>query len=72
MLRWSATKWRKAEALRDRIMRGVGTDEPWHVEELSAEYGERAIAVHYRRPLRVDEVARMAPTPEVKMRPGRA
>lgn len=71
VLRWSPTKWRKAEAVRDRIMRGVGTDEAWVVEELSAQLGETAVAVHYRRPLRVDEVADMAPTPEVKLRPGR-
>jgi hypothetical protein len=52
-------------------MRGVGTDELWVTEEMSAEIGERAVAVHYRKPLRVDEVARMAPTPEVRERPGR-
>jgi hypothetical protein len=66
VLRWSPTKLRKAEALRDRIMRGVGTDEPWVVEE------HGVIAVHYRKPLRIDEVARMAPTAEVLARPGRA
>lgn len=71
VLRWSPTKWRKAEAIRDRIMRGVGTDEPWVVEEMSKQLGEMAFAVHYRRPLRVDEVARMGPTEEVKTRPGR-
>ena len=38
--------------MRDRIMRGVGTDEPWVVEEMTAEWGERAVSVHYRRPLR--------------------
>ena len=68
VLRWSPTKWRKAEALRDFIMRGVGTDEPWVVEEMSATIGERAVAVHYRRPLRIDEVARMAQTSEVRER----
>ena len=52
-------------------MRGVGTDEPWVVEEMSKQLGEMAFAVHYRRPLRVDEVARMGPTEEVKTRPGR-
>jgi len=71
VLRWSPTKWRKAEALRDRIMRGVGTDEPWIAEDMSAQLGEMAIAVHYRKPLRIDEVARMAPTAEVLSRPGR-
>jgi hypothetical protein len=71
VLRWSPTKWRKAEALRDKIMRGVGTDEEWVTEEMSEQFGMRACAVHYRRPLRIDEIARMAPTPEVLARPGR-
>jgi hypothetical protein len=71
VLRWSPTKWRKAEALRDRIMRGVGTEEPWVVEEMSSELGMHAISVHYRRPLRIDEIARMAPTDEVRAREGR-
>jgi hypothetical protein len=71
VLRWSPTKWRKAEALRDRIMRGVGTDELWVTEENSKVFGERAVAVHYRRPLRIDEVARMAQTEEVRARLGR-
>ena len=52
-------------------MRGVGTDEPWVVEEMSGVLGERAVAVHYRRPLRIDEVNQMAPTEEVIARPGR-
>ena len=52
-------------------MRGVGTDEPWVTEEMSNQIGDLAVAVHYRRPLRVDEVARMAPTDEVRERPGR-
>jgi len=71
VLRWSPTKWRKADALRDKIMRGVGTDEEWVTEEMSEQFGMRACAVHYRRPLRIDEIARMAPTPEVLARPGR-
>jgi hypothetical protein len=52
-------------------MRGAGTSEAWVTEERSAEIGERAIAVHWRKPLSVEEVARMAPTPEVKAREGR-
>jgi hypothetical protein len=71
VLRWSPTKWRKAEALRDKIMRGVGTAEPWVTEEMSKQWGMMASAVHYRRPLRFDEVARMAPTPDVRKREGR-
>jgi hypothetical protein len=57
--------------MRDRVMFGAGTGEPWIVEEMSRELGEAAIAVHWRKPLRADEVARMAPTPEVKAREGR-
>jgi hypothetical protein len=53
-------------------MAGVGTDEPWVIEEMTKILGERAVAVHYRRPLSIGEVSRMAPTPEVLMRPGRA
>lgn len=71
VLRWGPTKWRRAEALRDKIMRGVGTDEEWVTEEMSDELGMAVSAVHYRRPLRIDEIARMAPTPEVKAREGR-
>ena len=63
---------RKAEALRDRIMRGVGTDEEWVTEEMSAQVGMMAISMHYRRPLRIDEVAQMVATEEVRARPGRA
>jgi len=55
-------------------MRGAGTDEPWFMDdphELADELGFAPRAVHWRKPLRMDEVARMAPTPEVKERKGR-
>ena len=52
-------------------MRGVGTDEPWVIEEMTRQLGNAAVAVHYRRPLRIDEVAQMGQTPDVKDRPGR-
>jgi hypothetical protein len=55
---------RKAEALRDKIMLGVGTDEPFATEQGNW-------AMHWRKPLRVDEAARMKPTQEVRERPGR-
>lgn len=66
--------WRKMEALRDRIMHGVGTDEPWIQDphEFQAETGRTPIAVHWRKPLKITEAARMAPIPEVRQRPGRA
>jgi hypothetical protein len=63
--------WRKAEATRDRVMFNLGTGEPYVVEEMTSWLGERAVSVHWRRPLRVDEVAQMAPTEEVRARPGR-
>jgi hypothetical protein len=50
-------------------MRGVGTDEPWVIEEMTKQLGDRAVAVHYRRPLRIDEINRMAPTNAVRSRP---
>lgn len=55
---------RKAEATRDRLMRGLGTDEPWVTEE-------GGLAMHWRRPLRLDEINQMAPTEDVRMRKGR-
>ena len=67
--------WRKMEALRDQIMHGVGTDEPWYLEdpvEFQGETGKPMIAGNWRKPLRIDEVNQMAPTPEVRAREGRA
>lgn len=42
------------------------------MEHMADQIGERAIAAHYRKPLRVDEVSQMAATEEVRARPGRA
>lgn len=64
VLRWSPTVHRKIEGIRDRLLRGVGTDEAIITEEGMS-------AMHYRRPLRIDEINRMAPTEEVRARPGR-
>jgi len=75
VLRWSPTTWRKLEALRDQVMRGVGTNEPWYLEDPVAFQGETGrvmIAGNWRKPLRIDEVAQMAQTPEVRAREGRA
>jgi hypothetical protein len=71
VLRWSPTVWRRLEAARDQIARGLGTEEPWYGEQLTAEVGELAVAVHWRKPLRIDEVNRLAPTAEVLLREGR-
>lgn len=66
LLRWSTTTWRRIEATRDRIMRGVGTD-----EALIPDEAPTIVSVQWRKPLRIDEVNRMAETPEVKERRGR-
>jgi hypothetical protein len=59
-------------------MRGVGTQEPWVMDDVRENHaimmrlhGLPSFAVHWRKPLRLDEVNRMAPTPEVKAREGR-
>ena len=52
-------------------MRNLGTDEPYIMEEMTDAIGMRAISVHWRKPLRIDEVAQLAPTAEVLARPGR-
>jgi hypothetical protein len=74
VLSWSPTKWRKAEAIRDKVMRDAGTDEPWFMDdprEIAASIGVASRAVHWRKPLSLEEMTRMAPTPEVKAREGR-
>lgn len=74
VLRWSPTTWRKMEALRDRILHGCGTDEDWHLEdprEVEAATGRVLVSAQWRKPLRIDEVNRMADTPEVRARLGR-
>ena len=64
--------WRKMEALRDRLMFGIGTDEPWFLDdEFLSSHLLEAVAVHWRKPLRIDEVNQVAPTPEVIERQGR-
>lgn len=45
-------------------MYGVGTNEVYVLEN-------GAVSAHWRRPLRIDEINRMAPTEEVRARPGR-
>jgi hypothetical protein len=75
VLSWSPTTRRKIEHVRDRIMRGLGTDEL--IEEqlpdvvALADFGRMTISVSWRKPLSLAEVNQMAPTPEVRARPGR-
>lgn len=58
---------RKAEAMRDRILYGCGTSEPF-IEE---ERGVLTITAQWRKPLSIVEINQMAPTPEVRAREGR-
>lgn len=67
VLRWSPTVWRKIEATRDRIMHGAGSSEPL-IQERESPLVTAAI---WRKPLSFDEINRMAPTTEVRQRPGR-
>lgn len=60
------------EAVRDRLMHGAGTGEPWfYDEEFYGEFSDWAIAAHWRKPLSIMEVNQLAPTAEVRGRPGR-
>jgi hypothetical protein len=56
---------RKIEAIRDRIMGMCGTTEP-----LVEDHDVR-VTMQWRKPLSIEEIARMAPTPEVRERKGR-
>jgi len=66
--------WRRAEAIRDRIMHGTGTDESFvagDVTEMAAYLGRSPHSVQWRKPLSIPEINRMAPTDEVRARKGR-
>lgn len=67
MLRWSLKLRREVEAARDRIFAMCGSDEP-AIEAI----GEGNItSLQWRKPLSIEEVVRMAPTPDVRERRGR-
>ena len=52
------------EAIRDSVMGQLGTMEPLVEEPLK-------VSMHWRKPLNIIEINQMAPTPEVRARPGR-
>jgi hypothetical protein len=66
VLRWSPTDHRKVEHIRDRIFRGLGTDEAL----IEADEGQQ-VTRQWRKPLSIIEVNQMAMTPEVRKREGR-
>lgn len=58
------------EALRDRLLFGLGSPEP----VIPVEREERVMLKHtmqWRKPLSVSEIGQMADTPEVRAREGR-
>jgi hypothetical protein len=61
---------RKVEAIRDRIMTMCGTAEPLVAAD-DFPTGHVRVTMQWRKPLSIEEVARMAPTPEVRERKGR-
>jgi hypothetical protein len=63
---------RKIEAVRDRIFALCGSPEPL-IDVGNAEFppGFQRVTMQWRKPLSIEEVARMAPTPEVRERKGR-
>lgn len=71
VLRWSPNARRKIEAARDVIFRTIGTTEPLIEESNAVNFGDRAISVNWRKPLKLEEVNQMAPTPDVRERKGR-
>ena len=74
VLRWSPNRWRKMEVLRDKIMFNVGTSEPFigeDIQRMADELGIQPRSMHWRKPLSIMEINRMAPTPEVRAREGR-
>ena len=70
VLSWSPITHRRIEALRDRIMRGAGANDAM-IEPEGFELALLKVTRQWRKPLRLDEVTRMAPTVEVRERKGR-
>jgi hypothetical protein len=58
------------EAIRDRILFGLGSSEPI-IEADGEERAMMSITMQWRKPLSFEEVAQMAQTPEVRAREGR-
>lgn len=70
VLRWSPTRWRKVEALRDRILYGLGSSEPV-IPVQAEELARLSVTMQWRKPLSIMEINQLAETPEVRARPGR-
>lgn len=70
VLRWSLTTVRRVEAIRDRIMSMCGTNERLIAAD-DFPPGHVRVTMQWRKPLTIEEVARLAPTVEVRERKGR-
>lgn len=70
VLRWSRMTVRKIEAIRDRIMSMCGTTERLIEADDFPDHHVR-VTIQWRKPLSIEEVARLAPTVEVRERRGR-
>jgi hypothetical protein len=62
--RWDRTLRRKAEHICEKILRHLGTNE-------SVIHEPGTVAPHWRKPLRLEEINELAPTPDVRKRKGR-
>ena len=72
VLRWSPTVHRRIEAIRDRVFARCGSAEAI-IEAGDDEFppGFPRRTRQWRKPLSIEEINRMAPTPEVRERRGR-
>ena len=64
-VRWTASTYHRMLRIRDHVFAALGQSAGAFVEERTRN------AIHFRLPLRVDEIAQLAPTAEVRARPGR-
>jgi len=60
---------RRVEEIRDRVMLGLGTDEPLILDD--GLVMATTITRQWRKPLSIPEVNQLPPTAEVRARPGR-
>jgi hypothetical protein len=61
---------REIEVMKDRIFAMCGSPEP-AVSSIDEEAALLMVTMQWRKPLSIEEVAQMAPTPEVRERRGR-
>ena len=67
MAKWNRAIHRRVEAVRDKILNALGTNEKMIQENDPM----LTVTMQWRKPLSLEEVNRMAPTLEVRERKGR-